>query len=148
VSERLEDPATLNPRMDDTPFRVCQLATARMLQDQTRSALPLVHASAERPQFADVSFDFATSDAGAVVWCDPLSMDPRSGADPKTWRRTPPACRPRLADAEHKRPTVHPARVRENGWGDVHVLPAYEWAQFAVAEEHYFVLAGRPVEIN
>jgi hypothetical protein len=35
------------------------------------------------------------------------------------------------------------------GWGAGIVLPAYEWAQFAVAEEHYFVLAGEPpVEIN
>jgi hypothetical protein len=44
-----KNPATLNPHMDDTPLPVCQLATARMLQDQFDLRFPLVHAAAERP---------------------------------------------------------------------------------------------------
>ncbi len=45
--------------------------------------------------------------------------------------------------------TVHLARVSESGWGDGHGSPGLRMAQFAVAEEHYFVLAAEPpVEIN
>ncbi len=55
-----------------------QLATARMFQSEFDRRFPLVHADAERPPFADESFDFAISDAGAVVWCDPYRWIPEA----------------------------------------------------------------------
>ena len=48
-----------------------QLATARMFQREFGLRFPLVHADAERPPFADESFDFAISQYGR-----------RSGATP------------------------------------------------------------------
>ncbi len=55
-----------------------QLATARMLQGKLGLRFPLVHASAERAQFADASFDFAISRYGAAVWCDPYGCIPEA----------------------------------------------------------------------
>jgi SAM-dependent methyltransferase len=63
-----------------------QLATARMFQHEFDLRFPLVHADAERAPFADESFDFAISQYGASVWCDPYRWIPeaarilRSGA--------------------------------------------------------------------
>ena len=48
-----------------------QLATARLLQKEFSLRFPLVHADAERPPFADASFDFVISQYGAATWCDP-----------------------------------------------------------------------------
>jgi len=48
-----------------------QLATARRLADEHGVALTLLHGSAEATPFADESFDFAISEYGAAIWCDP-----------------------------------------------------------------------------
>jgi SAM-dependent methyltransferase len=48
-----------------------QLATARRLADEHGVALTLVHGSAEATPFDDASFDFAISEYGAAIWCDP-----------------------------------------------------------------------------
>jgi SAM-dependent methyltransferase len=48
-----------------------QLATARRLADEHGVALTLVHGSAESTPFGDASFDFAISEYGAAIWCDP-----------------------------------------------------------------------------
>jgi SAM-dependent methyltransferase len=53
-----------------------QLATARMLQDEFALRFPLVHADAERTPFAGASFDFAISQYGAAIWCDPYRWIP------------------------------------------------------------------------
>lgn len=53
-----------------------QLATARVLQEEFDQHFPLVHADAERPPFADESFDFAISQYGAAIWCDPYRWIP------------------------------------------------------------------------
>lgn len=55
-----------------------QLATARMFQEEFDLRFPLVHADAERPPFADGSFDFAISEYGAAIWCDPYRWIPEA----------------------------------------------------------------------
>ena len=55
-----------------------QLATARMLQEEFDLRFPLVHADAEHPPFADESFDFAISQYGAAIWCDPYAWVPEA----------------------------------------------------------------------
>jgi SAM-dependent methyltransferase len=54
--------------LDNSPR---QLATARALQREHDLVFPLIHADAERVPFADTSFDFALSEYGASIWCDP-----------------------------------------------------------------------------
>lgn len=48
-----------------------QLATARRLAEQHGLPLTLVHGDAERTPFESASFDFAISEYGAAIWCDP-----------------------------------------------------------------------------
>lgn len=48
-----------------------QLATARELQAEHGLDFPLIHASAEDVPLPDASFDFALSEYGASLWCDP-----------------------------------------------------------------------------
>jgi SAM-dependent methyltransferase len=48
-----------------------QLATARRLAAEHGLDLTLVHGNAERTPFADGAFDFAISEYGAAIWCDP-----------------------------------------------------------------------------
>lgn len=55
-----------------------QLATARVLQEEFGLRFPLVHADAERTPFADESFDFAISEYGAAIWCDPYRWVPEA----------------------------------------------------------------------
>ena len=55
-----------------------QLATARMFQEEFSVRFPLVHADAEHPPFADVSFDFAISEYGAATFCDPYLWIPEA----------------------------------------------------------------------
>jgi SAM-dependent methyltransferase len=55
-----------------------QLATALMFQREFGLSFPLVHADAERAPFADASFDFAISEYGAAIWCDPHRWIPEA----------------------------------------------------------------------
>lgn len=55
-----------------------QLATARRLAAEHGVALDLVHGDAERTPFADASFDFAISEYGAAIWCDPYRWLPEA----------------------------------------------------------------------
>jgi SAM-dependent methyltransferase len=55
-----------------------QLATARVFQREFDLSFPLVHADAEHPPFADQSFDFAISQYGAAIWCDPYVWIPEA----------------------------------------------------------------------
>jgi SAM-dependent methyltransferase len=48
-----------------------QLETARQLQAEHGLSFPLHLGDAERTPFADASFDFAISEYGASIWCDP-----------------------------------------------------------------------------
>jgi SAM-dependent methyltransferase len=56
-----------------------QLATALALQQEFDLRFPLVHADAERAPFGDGSFDFAISEYGAALWCDPYRWIPEAG---------------------------------------------------------------------
>jgi SAM-dependent methyltransferase len=55
-----------------------QLATARTLQREFRIPFPLVHADAERAPLRDASFDLASSEYGAALWCDPYRWIPEA----------------------------------------------------------------------
>ncbi|MBI2238925.1 MAG: class I SAM-dependent methyltransferase [Actinobacteria bacterium] len=53
-----------------------QLASARMLQEEFNLPFPLVQADGERLPFRDMSFDFAISEYGIGLWCDPYRWIP------------------------------------------------------------------------
>lgn len=55
-----------------------QLRTARRLAADHGVALTLVQANAEDVPFPDESFDFAISEYGAAVWCDPYAWIPEA----------------------------------------------------------------------
>ena len=55
-----------------------QLDTARRLAAEHGVALRLLHGNAEATPFADESFDFAISEYGAAIWCDPYAWIPEA----------------------------------------------------------------------
>jgi len=55
-----------------------QLATARRLQHQHGLDFPLIHGNAEKVPYPDASFDFAISEYGACLWCDPYLWIPEA----------------------------------------------------------------------
>ncbi len=55
-----------------------QLATARAMQEEFGIEFPLVHGNAEATPFDDASFDFAISEYGACLWCDPYRWIPEA----------------------------------------------------------------------
>ncbi len=55
-----------------------QLATARRLAAEHGVELTLVHGSAEAVPWPDASFDFAISEYGAAIWCDPYAWIPEA----------------------------------------------------------------------
>ncbi len=57
---------------------MAQLSNAKQLQNHFDVHFPLVHADAERLPFVDDSFDFAISEYGAAIWCDPYRWIPET----------------------------------------------------------------------
>ena len=55
-----------------------QLDTARRLQREHGVDFPLIHGNAERVAYPDGSFDFAISEYGACLWCDPYRWIPEA----------------------------------------------------------------------
>jgi SAM-dependent methyltransferase len=55
-----------------------QLATAKLMQSEFGMQFPLVHADAEHLPLRDESFDVATSQYGASIWCDPFKWVPEA----------------------------------------------------------------------
>ncbi len=55
-----------------------QLATARRLAARHGVELTLLHGNAESTPFDDESFDFAISEYGAAIWCDPYAWIPEA----------------------------------------------------------------------
>ena len=55
-----------------------QLATARRLATEHRVELELHHGNAEATPFVSGSFDFAISEYGAAIWCDPYLWIPEA----------------------------------------------------------------------
>ncbi|MEC7916250.1 MAG: class I SAM-dependent methyltransferase [Actinomycetota bacterium] len=53
-----------------------QLSSAHQLQKRFDLYFPLIHADAENLPFVDESFDFAISEYGAAIWCDPYRWIP------------------------------------------------------------------------
>lgn len=55
-----------------------QLETARRLAHEHQVALTLLHGNAETVPYPDRSFDFAISEYGAAIWCDPFRWIPEA----------------------------------------------------------------------
>jgi SAM-dependent methyltransferase len=55
-----------------------QLDTARRLQREHGLDFPLLHGNAEAVPYPDESFDFAISEYGASIWCDPYLWIPEA----------------------------------------------------------------------
>ncbi len=55
-----------------------QLETARAFQAEFDLHFPLIEASAEEVPLPDASFDFAISEYGASIWCDPTKWIPEA----------------------------------------------------------------------
>jgi ubiquinone/menaquinone biosynthesis C-methylase UbiE len=55
-----------------------QLGTARRLQQQYQVELSLTQGNAEQTPYPDESFDFAISEYGAAIWCDPRLWIPEA----------------------------------------------------------------------
>ena len=55
-----------------------QLQNANKLQNLFDVSFPLIHADAENLPFDDGSFDFAISEYGAAIWCDPYRWIPEA----------------------------------------------------------------------
>jgi ubiquinone/menaquinone biosynthesis C-methylase UbiE len=55
-----------------------QLATARRLAAEHGVSLTLIHGNAEAVPYPDASFDFAVSEYGAALWCDPYRWIPEA----------------------------------------------------------------------
>ena len=55
-----------------------QLATARRLAAEHGVELTLIHGNAETVPYPDGSFDFAISEYGAAIWCDPYVWIPEA----------------------------------------------------------------------
>jgi ubiquinone/menaquinone biosynthesis C-methylase UbiE len=55
-----------------------QLETARRLQKQHGIEFPLLLGNAETVPYPDASFDYAISEYGAAIWCDPYKWIPEA----------------------------------------------------------------------
>jgi SAM-dependent methyltransferase len=55
-----------------------QLATARRLMHEHGVQIEFLHGSAEEVPYPDGSFDFAVSEYGAAIWCDPRIWIPEA----------------------------------------------------------------------
>ncbi len=55
-----------------------QLDTARALAAEHGVSLTLLHGNAEHVPYPDASFDFAISEYGAAIWCDPYVWIPEA----------------------------------------------------------------------
>lgn len=55
-----------------------QLETARRMAREYGIDLTLLHGNAESVPYPDASFDFAISEYGAAIWCDPFSWVPEA----------------------------------------------------------------------
>lgn len=55
-----------------------QLTTARRLAAEHGADIAFHHGDAERTPYPDASFDFAISEYGAAIWCDPAAWVPEA----------------------------------------------------------------------
>ena len=61
--------------IDNSP---AQLETARAFQREFGLEFPLLHGNAEDVPYPDASFDYAISEYGASIWCDPYEWIPEA----------------------------------------------------------------------
>ena len=57
---------------------LAQLKTAERLMTQHAAKFELIHGNAEKVPYPDSSFDFAISEYGAAIWCDPYAWIPEA----------------------------------------------------------------------
>ncbi len=57
---------------------LAQLKTAEQLMARHNINIDLIHGNAEEVPHPDASFDFAISEYGAAIWCDPLKWIPEA----------------------------------------------------------------------
>ena len=55
-----------------------QLATAKRLRQEHALEITFIHGNAEEVPYPDGSFDFAVSEYGAAIWCDPYRWIPEA----------------------------------------------------------------------
>lgn len=55
-----------------------QLRTAHRLMDEHNLKITFIHGNAEEVPYPDESFDFAISEYGAAIWCDPYRWIPEA----------------------------------------------------------------------
>ena len=65
-------------RRSGSTTREAQLATARASRSELGLDFPLLHGNAEQVPLPDASFDFAISEYGASIWCDPYKWIPEA----------------------------------------------------------------------
>jgi SAM-dependent methyltransferase len=65
-------------RVTGLDMSIEQLTTARRLAVEHGLDIEFVHGNAEHTPFADASFDFAISEYGAAIWCDPFVWIPEA----------------------------------------------------------------------
>jgi ubiquinone/menaquinone biosynthesis C-methylase UbiE len=108
-----------------------QLETARRLATEHGAQIELIHGNAEEVPCADASFDFAISEYGAAIWCDPDRWIPEAhrllkpggelvflGTHPLAILCTPPS-------GESCEPTLHRSyeELARQDWRGVEVDP-------------------------
>jgi SAM-dependent methyltransferase len=120
-----------------------QLQTARRLAKQHGIELTLLHGNAEAVPYPDASFDFAVSEYGAAIWCDPHVWVPEAhrllrpsgdlvflGSTPLSMICTPlsgAACEPHLHRAYFGLHKLDWTEVEIDPGGVEFNLPISEW---------------------
>jgi len=126
-----------------------QLATAKRLAALHGVDVEFFHGNAERTPYADASFDFAISEYGAAIWCDPEAWIPEAHRLLKPGGRLVflgnhplmSACSPRDGSqvVDH---LVRPYfELRRLDWSDVDVDPG--GIEFNLPLSGWFELFGR-----
>ncbi len=75
VSSWLARRGAIAVAIDNSP---AQIATAQALQEEHAIFFPILHGNAEAVPLPDASFDFAISEYGASIWCDPYRWIPEA----------------------------------------------------------------------
>jgi SAM-dependent methyltransferase len=65
-------------RVTGIDMSIEQLTSARRFASEHALDIDFVHGNAERTPFEDASFDFAISEYGAAIWCDPYVWIPEA----------------------------------------------------------------------
>jgi len=126
-----------------------QLETARGLSREHGVEIELLHGSAEAVPLPDASFDFAISEYGAAIWCDPHVWIPeahrllRAGGDLVFLATTPLATVTMPLDGSMSEPRLHRDYfgLHKIDWTDAKVDPG--GVEFSLPISEWFGLFAR-----